>query len=166
MFKRFIGLFLIMSALSGCNATSPKLIQNNIKPQPIRKDIVPEEIKEFAKNILDYGDYYMKESIENSKNSNQQVEYRSLQIGQKLVFEQLEQSTSLSQQLFPKLDNETLKVAKQCNSSLTNYVFEYTYLSSQAVISTSIFSENKDIRPAWDKVIKSREKMITDCQIG
>ena len=59
-------LIAIAFLMTGCNSLPVELLSKATKVEPVRKDVVPDEIREIAQNAIDYGDYYMKEFAENS----------------------------------------------------------------------------------------------------
>lgn len=152
-------LMAIAFLMTGCNSLPVELLSKATKVEPIKKDVVPDEMKEYAKNVLDYGDYYMKQFAENSKTG--EVDRQSLGTGMDLILEEMQSANALSKRLFPKLEDESAKVAKQCNTSAAGFMISYAGLSTYVLIP----SDRTDLKTEWDKVIQSRAEMIKDCQL-
>jgi hypothetical protein len=152
--------------MTGCNSLPVELLSKATKVEPVRKDVVPDEIREIAQNAIDYGDYYMKEFAENSKNyPNDPPDFQILKTGLELISEEREKISEISTRLFPKLEPESVKVSKQCYLRL----FEYNiyYLNVQMMVSGYAigFSDYATYKAEWDKAIQSRAKIIKDCQL-
>jgi hypothetical protein len=154
------GLILALFLLAGCNSLPVDLLSKATKVEPVKKDVVPDEMKIYAKNVLDYGDYYMKEFAENSK-TGEKPDSRSLVTGFELIVEEIGSANRLSKRMFPKLEEKTLKVAKQCYEAMSGYSIKYGGLPTYVMVPT----EGIDLKTEWDKVIQSRAEMIKDCQL-
>lgn len=165
MFRKFFfGLFLFVG-LTGCNLLSVERLQQSVNVQQIKKSVVPDELKEYAKNALDYGDYYMKEYVDYVKSNNEDASQNSIKTGAELTREESDKSNKISERLLPKLDKETENLAKQCNKTLFAYSANYFLLHSGIFNNTLPFSESQSIDQRWKEVIKSRGEMIKDCQL-
>jgi hypothetical protein len=153
-------LIAITFLMTGCNSLPVELLSKATKVEPVRKDVVPDEMKEYAKNVLDYGDYYMKELVEKSK-AGEGIDGQTLKTGMDLMTEEMQNASALSKRLFPKLEDEAVKVAKQCNVSVTFFIVAYLGLTTYVLVP----SDRTDLKTEWDKVIQPRAKMIKDCQL-
>ena len=159
--KNFSKYCLIVIALlmTVCNSLPVDFLSIATKVEPFKKDVLPDETNDYATNVLDYGDYYMKEFSENSKTG--EVDRRSLRTGFELITEEMQRASELSKRLFPKLEDKTVKVAKQCNVKVMDFIVAYAGLTTYVVVP----STELNLKTEWDKVNQSRSKMIKDCQL-
>lgn len=177
-------LFLILFVLSGCAFIPQKVLTSKDSEEiPVVVEDIPVEIKEIAKNILDYGDFYMKEQskilahkLTPDEKTLLRYSYKEYgkkyipvkMIGSPLIKEEFDKITFIVERNYPKMDKNEVESTKVCVASLESYVYRYNSEFSDAVNSKIILDMEpilNTFQDEWNTVNALRESMIKDCKL-